>query len=268
MLPCSHTTKNKWRKDIMSENVYEISVGQVFRIALKHWWIILAAALLGAVIAFGYVTLFVTPSYMTFAKVGVNNVQMSSYQDFITGQTIAKESSDILTSNITLEKAAAKLNADPNLSRVYTPDNILAMIRTRTTEQSRYFDVEVYSTDPNEAKIVCQTVVDTFCEVLAEENVMFGGEGKVIHHPVVPKAPSSPNTTLTVIIGVLVGLVISFVVLLVIHFSKDALDGEDWLIDSYKDKIPMLAVIPDANMSGKSYRKYYSKHQYGYLKNN
>ena len=250
----------------MSENVYEVSVGQIFKIALKNWWIILIAAVLGALIAFGYVTFFVTPSYMTFAKVGVNNVQMSSYQDYITGQTIAKESSDILTSNITLEKVAAKLNADPNLSRVYTPDNILAMIRTRTSDQSRYFDVEVYSTDPNEAKIVCQTVVDTFCEVLAEENVMFGGEGKVIHHPVVPKAPSSPNKTLTVIIGVLVGVVLSFAALLIIHFSKDSLDGEDWLIDTYKDKIPMLATIPDANASGRSNRRYYSKHQYGYIK--
>ena len=252
----------------MEENVYGLSVGKMFRIVIKHWWIVLAAAILGAVIAFGYVTFFVTPSYTTFAKVGVTNVQMSSYQDMIAGQSIAKESADILTSNITLERAAKKLNADPNLSKVYTPDSILAMIRTKTSDQSRYFDVEIRSTDPEEARLVCKTVVDTFCEVLEEENVMFGGEGKVIHHPVAPKAPSSPNVTITVIIGVLVGFVISFAVLLIVYFSKDSLEGEDWLIDSYKDRIPMLAVIPDANMSGKSYRKYYSKHKYGYLRYN
>lgn len=252
----------------MEENTYEISIGQMFRIAFKHWWVILIAAALGAVIAFGYVTLFVTPSYKTFAKVGVTNVEMTSYQDVIAGQSIAQESADILTSNITLYKAAEKLNADPASSKVYTPDSLLAMIKTKTSDKSRYFDVEVKSNDPEEAKRVCQTVVDTFCEILDKENVMFGGEAKLIHSPVVPNAPSSPNVTISVIIGVLVGFVISFAALLIAYFAKDSLDGEDWIIETYKDKIPMLAVIPDANMSSRTYRNYYSKHQYGYLKRN
>ena len=72
----------------------------------------------------------------------------------------------------------------------------------------------------------------------------------------------------------LVGVVLSFGALLVIHFLKDALDGEDWLIDTFKDSIPMLAVIPDANSPGRGYRKYSVgdgyryKYQYTYTPKN
>lgn len=248
---------------IMGDNTYEISIGQLFRIALKHWWIIVIAAVLGVVIALGYVTFFVSPSYTTFAKVGVTNVNMSAYQDSLIAQSIANESSDILTANITLERAANMLNSDPATAkyRVYTPANLLSMIKTKTSEQSRYFDVEVKTGDPVEAKLVCEAIVDAFCTVLSEENVMDGAKGTVIHRPVAPTAPSGPNKTLTLIIGALVGIVLSFAALVIVHFSKDSLEGEDWLIDTYRDKIPMLAIIPDANSSGRSSRKYYAQYK-------
>ena len=244
----------------MEENVYEISVGQIFRIALKHWWVILIALVLGAAIALVYVSFFVTPSYTTYAKVGIKTENMSDYQSTLVANSIAQEGSDIIVSNITLQRAADYLNADKNASkyRVYTPDNLLSMLKTSIPSESRFFDVEIRSTDPNEAKIVCDAVVKAFCDVLVENDVMDGAEGKIIHNPVVPKAPSSPNKTLTVILGMLIGFVLSFGAILVAYFIKDALDGEDWLIDSYKDKIPMLSVIPDSESSGKGYRKYYS----------
>ena len=63
--------------------------------------------------------------------------------------------------------------------------------------------------------------------------------------------------------GALVGAILSIAAILIVYFSKDALDGEDWLIETYKDKLPMLAVIPDANSQSKSYRKKYANYGYG-----
>ncbi len=252
----------------MEENVYEVSLGQLFRIALKHWWIILIAILLGAAIAFAYVNFFVTPTYTTYAKVGVSMLNMSDYQGALVGQTLAKQGSDILVSNITLQKAADNLNSysfpenGGVAYRVYTPDNILAMLKTTTSEESPYFDVEIRSTDPNEAKIVCEHVVEAFCEVLDKENIINEGEGKNIHKPVVPKSPSSPNVTLAVVLGALIGMVLSFGTLLVVHFAKDALEGEDWIIETYKENIPVLAVIPDASTANRAYKKYGYKYKY------
>ncbi len=252
---------------IMEENVYEISLGEMFRVAIKHWWIILIAAVLGAALAFTYVSFFVAPTYSTNAKVGITTANMSDYQQTLVGNSIAKEGSEILTGNITLGKAAEMLNASEEAKKFgkkYTWTELAGMIKAVASEESRYFDVQVTSPDPYEAKVVCDYVVEAFCKVLVEKDMMNGAEGMVIHNPEVPRSPSSPNRTLTVILGALAGLVLSFGAILVVHFSKDSLEGEDWLIDAYKDKIPMLAVIPDANTAGKSYRKYYAKHRYGY----
>lgn len=249
----------------MEENVREISIGQLLRVAVKYWWIVLIATVIGIAIAFAYVNYFATPMYTSNAMVGVNNNNMTSYQDVIAGQTIAVDSAKILTGNVTLERAAELLNNSKEaekFGRVYTVDYLYKSIKTTAAEGSRYVEVQVKSTNPEEAKVICAYVISAFCEVLQDQDLLNGAEGKVISNPEMPNAPSSPNKPLAIILGALVGLVISLAAILFAHFSKDTLDGEDWLIDTYKDKIPMLSIIPDSNNPGHSYKKY--GHRYGY----
>ena len=249
----------------MEENVREISFGQLLRVVVKYWWIVLIAAVLGVAIAFTYVNFFATPMYTSNATVGVNNANMTSYQDAIAGQTIAVDSAKILTGNVTLERAAEMLNNSEEaekFGRIYTAEYLYNSIQTTASEGSRYVEVEVKSAKPEEAKVICSYVISAFCEILAEQDLLNGAEGKVISNPELPKAPSSPNKPLIIILGGVVGLALSTIAICVIYFSKDTLDGEDWLIDTYKDKIPMLSIIPDSNNPGHSYKKY--GHRYGY----
>lgn len=257
------------KKDLetkMEEKDYQISVGQLMRVALKQWWVILISAVLVAIVAFTYVNLFVTPKYTSSAKVGIHATNATEYQNIITGNFMAKEGEDILVSNVTLSRAAEKLNAyfkalpggNPYRQSEYKWQDIKSMLKTSITQDTRYFEVKIVSTSPTEAQIVCQAVIDSFCEVLEDREKT----GDIIDYPVEPTGPSSPNKMLAVVLGLLIGAIVSFAVLLIIYFSKDALDGEDWIIETYRDKIPMLAVIPDAHTSGKSYKKGYSR--YGY----
>ena len=251
----------------MEERNYEVSIGQLINVALKHWWIILITTVLGVAIAFCYVSFFVTPMYTTSARVGVSNINMSAYQEQIAGQTVSKDCETIIVSNGTLEMAAKSLNESEEAAKfgkVYTHNSLVAMMKTSASDQSRYIEVNVTSDNPEEAKIICDHILAAFSRYLEQEDPLNGAKGQVIHHPDMPTAPSSPNKTLVIILGALIGFVLSFGALLVSYFVKDALDGEDWLIDNYKEKIPMLSVIPDANSSGKSYRKYSSKYGYGY----
>ena len=248
----------------MEEKGYEVSLGQLFQVAFKHWWIILIAVVLGATIAFAYVNLFVTPTYTTTAEVGVNNMNMSSYQDAIAGQTVAADSAKIIVGNVCLSRAAEKLNTAENVAKfgkTYTAESIARMINTAVSEATRYIEVKVTSTNAEETEAVCWAVVNAFRQVLEEEDLLNGAKGKIIDEPTTPTAPSSPNVTLTVVLGALIGIVLSFGTLLIVHFSKNALDGEDWIIETYKEKIPMLAVIPDAYSAERKYRKYGYKYK-------
>lgn len=253
----------------MEEKSYEMSFGQLLRILLKRWWMILIAIVVGIGVAFCYVNYFVTPTYNTYAKVGVNSYEMSSYQEFIAGQSLSKECASILVSNITLERAANSLNAYDFAEnggkpyRNYTADVLLSMIKTETSEDTRYFNVRVTSIYPEETRIVADAVTKSFCEVLEEEDIIKGGEGKIIHRPVTPSSPSSPNVAVTLVLGAIIGAVIMVAILVVIHICKDALDSEDWLVETYREKIPLLAVIPDINQQNKGYyKKYYKRSKY------
>lgn len=254
----------------MQSNSNVLSLNRIFGAMLKRWWIILIATIVGAVAMFAYTYYLVTPTYTTKAKLGVNYVEMSEYQNAVMGQSVAKECAEILVSNVTLEKAAEELNAysfsenGGEAYRTYTADNLHSMIKTYTTTESRYFTVEVTATNPKEAKIVCEFVTKAFCDVIEEKGFIKGAEGRIIHHPVEPTAPSSPNLTSKTVVGGIIGFVVAAAVLITISLFKDLIEGEDWLIETYKDKIPLLAVIPDANSPSGGYRRYAKKYGYGY----
>lgn len=247
-----------------------LSLNQIFGAMLKRWWVILIATVVGAAAMFAFTYYFVTPLYTTTAKIGVNYVDMSEYQNAVMGQTVAKECSEILVSNVTLEKAAEELNAynfpenGGKAYRTYTADNLHSMLKTYTTTESRYFTVEVTATNPKETKVVCEFVTKAFCDVIEEKGFIKGAEGRIIHHPVEPTAPSSPNLTSKTVVGGTIGFAVAAVVLIAISLFKDLIEGEDWLIETYKDKIPLLAVIPDANSPSGGYKRYAKKYGYGY----
>lgn len=254
----------------MKNQSQTISLNQIFGAMLKRWWVILISAIVGAAAMFTYTYYFVTPKYTTTAKLGVNYVEMSEYQNAVMGKSIAKECAEILVSNISLDKAAEYLN---NYSfpenggkayRTYTFDNLYSMIKTSTTTESRYFTVAVTATNPKEAKVVCEFVTKAFCEVVKDKEFIKGAEGKIIHEPMEPTAPSSPNVMSKTAVGGIIGFAIAAAVLIFISIFKDLIEGEDWLIETYKDKIPLLAVIPDANSPSGGYRKYAKKYGYGY----
>jgi len=247
----------------MGSNSQVISLGQIFSLALKRWWIILIAMLLGAALMFGYTQYFVTPMYRSEALTGVKVPDMNAYNESMTGQKVARECSDILMSDITLSRAADELNSASS-EFFYTSANLRSMISTVVDEETRFFEVRVTNASPIEAHRVCQEVIEAFNIVLKEKNIINEAEGITLNYATLPTSPSSPNMTTNVVIGALIGLILSLGVLLVVGFFKDSIDGEDFLISAYGEKIPMLAVIPDANSGGSYYKKYGKKYGYGY----
>ena len=240
-----------------------MSLGQIFSLALKRWWIIVIAMVLGAALMFGYTYYFVAPMYTSRALTGVKVPDMNAYNDSMTGQKVARECSDILMSDITLDKAAAELNSE-GAGVFYTAARLRSMISTVVDEETRFFQVHVTNGDAKEAQRVCQKVIESFNVILKEKNIINEAEGITLNYATLPTSPSSPNMTTNTVLGAIIGLVISLGVLLVVGFFKDSIDGEDFLVSVYGDKIPVLAVLPDANTGSAYYKRYAKKYGYGY----
>ena len=254
---------------IMEENVYGVTLSQLMKSVLKRWWIIALATVVCAVMLFVYTDFFVTPMYSTSAKLGVNSDEMSIYQDFLSGQAMSKDYAEIVISNVTLARAAKMLNEydfEENggvpYREEYTASVLSKMISIETVDSSRFFDIVIVSEYPQETKIVADHIIEAFCARLRDENIIRGGEGRVLNQPTVPQSPSSPNIVTNTLIGALAGFALSFGCLLVAGLMKDDLDSEEWLIAHYSEKVPLLAVIPDARASARSYK--YSRYSYNY----
>ena len=246
----------------MGSNSYGMSLGQIFSLAFKRWWIIVLAVVLGAALLFAYTYFFIAPQYVSSARIGIRVLQMNAYNESMTAQKVAKECSDILMADITLDNAAAELNAGGKTQ--YTSATLRRMITTVIDEDTRFFDVNVTNYDPVEASRVCQTVIDSFCRVLEERELIKEAEGIILNYPTRPNSPSSPNITTNTMVGGILGLVISFFAMLLVGFLRDSVDCEDYILSTYGEKFPILAVIPDANSRSYGYRRYTKKYGYGY----
>ena len=277
----------------MQEKNFEISIGQLIKEGVKHWWIILLAVIVCAGGMFAYTKLFSTPSYSSSAKIGVSSSDMTSYQDAIMGQTLATECSDILNGSVTLETAADMLNEYYDMlyktegkiaPREYTLNDLERMVSTSTSADTRYFHVTVTTSASNikiddkgmtkdeaeaakeaaakeEARIVCDYVVAAFGKTLAEHDIIFGAKVHTVDSPKMG-AETSSNLVMNTLLGALVGFAASFGVVVLIGFMRNTIESEDWLASNFGEEIPVLAIIPDANNAKSTYGRYSKK--YGY----
>ncbi len=262
---------------IMNE-IKEISIPELMKAMLKKWWIIVLAALLGAIIAFAYTQYMVVPTYETTAKLGVHTTDdsTSAVTDANFGYVLSRDCADVITGNVVLGDAADKLNEysfpenDGKKYREYNAEVLATMVTAKSSEESKFFSITVTSIYPEEAKIVADMIIEAFCEDIAAKAdggkdllAKGGADGNVVHEPVVPSAPSSPNKVLNILIGFAAGVALSCAIIVVLHFTNNRLQSEEWILSAYGEAIPLLAVIPDTSSTKyKEYRyneKYYSK---------
>lgn len=248
----------------MNESVYDVTLLQILDMLRKRWWIIALTTVLLAVLAFGYASFAVTPTYSTFAKLGVKRYDMSSYQDAVAGHEMAQDDADYLHSNITLGIAADALNEydfpenGGKPYRKYSADVLMNMVDVTTVENSRFFKMTVVSTNAEETKIVADAVIDAYFQRLEDDywEQSANGEryitaaGMLIHEPTTPTSPSSPNVRNVTLLGAFVGLVLGCVIVVVMGLCRGAMNSEDWLVRTFGEKAPVLAVIPDASVRG------------------
>ena len=253
----------------MNEGIYEVSVSELLGAVLKKWWIVVIALVLGAVMMFAYTQYLVIPMYKTTARLGVHTTDdnTTAVGDANFGYVISRDCADVITGNVVLRNAADKLNAydfpeNNNMKyREYTADVLATMVSAESYTDSKFFTVSVTSMYPEEARIVAEKVIEAFSEGVSREDLLAkgGAECKVVHMPTTPKTPISPNKTLNVMIGAIIGVLISCVAVIIAHFSSNRLQSEEWLIVNYGEDIPLLAVIPDASSTEYRYdKKYYS----------
>lgn len=237
--------------DMSSEE--EIDLLKLLGALWKRIWIIALAAVVGGVVLLAYTKILVTPLYKSSAMMYVNNSDFSvgstkvSLSDLSAAQSLVETYAVILKSRGTLEDVIQKAELP------YTYEELSKMIDTGAVNNTEIFSITVTSENPEEATKIANTIVDVLPDRITE--IMDGSDVRTVDFAVVPSKKASPNTMKNMLLGVLVGIVLSCAVIIVRELMDTKIHSEDYLLTQYPD-IPLLAVIPDMDKKpGK--RSYY-----------
>ena len=181
----------------------------------KRALIILAACLLGGVVAGVYTKLCITPMYTATSSMLVTTQEttLTSIADLQLGSALTGDYSILATSRSVLEEVIEDLGLNMNHHQ------LRGSITITNPEGTHIMEVTARSSDPETAK----KIADTMAEV--------------------PSSPVSPSMNKNVMMGALAGFALAAAIVILFAIMNDSIKTEDDIERALG--IPTLAVIPD-----------------------
>ena len=228
----------------------QITISDLLKIFLQHIKLIIAVTLLGAVLAFLYVTYLVTPMYSTSALILVQNG--NTFDSGINSSAALnddKVNTNDITSSVMLANTCSTLfTVDPDMKSIISG----ASISISAVEESYFLRISSTSSDPHTAANIANLVANTAPEVFKK---YFGDAGKVdtVEEAGVPSSPSSPNRTRYIMMGLMAGLILSLVISFLLEIVDTTIKPGDDLYKMYD--VPVFAEIVDFEAEGGAKKK-------------
>ena len=199
----------------------EIDLLELFFALLHRIWVIIVAAIVGAVIAFLYTALAVTPMYSSTSMVYIlgDSMDVSSIINMQIGASLTTDYEIVVTSRPVVEKVINDLELD------MTYEELKNSITVTNTDNSHILQLKVMNPDPDMAK----TIVDDLTQVVIQQ-----GERAEV--------PDTPNMKKNIVMGGAVGFILAVIVLSILYLLNDTVKTpED--IEKYLE-MNILGTIP------------------------
>ncbi len=234
-----------------------INIMDLVMLAWRRIWIIVLAAVVFAVAAFGYCKIFLTPSYSATASILVTNGAVTTSYDETTGKIASSDISaslylaytvvDILNTPDIYKKVADQLGKDYSYQSLMGSSSI-----ARRSEETLFIDITFSSTDPKEAMRMSNKFAEISCDYIpgfipsARANVASTAIKSVMTYP---------RTLMTTGVAGVLGAVVAYIVVFIIESMNRAIKGEEDFANNFD--VPLLGAVPDfENAESAGYRKH------------
>lgn len=229
----------------------ELDLQRLLGALLERLWIIVAVTVLGAVVA-GVISLcFVAPKYQASAKFYVNNTNilddLISNSDLVTSRGLVDSYIVILKTRESIIDVIDYAGVDLTVGRVRS------MITAHAVDKTEIFEVVVTSTDPQEAERIANAIAYILPKRIS--SIIEGTSAKVVEYAIVPTSPSAPNHTVNVLIGFMLGFLLSVGFVVVRELFNVTIRAEDDI--NVTCQHPILAAVPDMAAPSKGGYYYY-----------
>ncbi|NSI90212.1 YveK family protein [[Clostridium] scindens] len=185
--------------------------------------IILLSGILMALLAFVGTKLFITPMYTSVTKLYVLSRQDSSsgvtYNELQSGAQLTKDYAELVTSRPILEQVIAVLNLDMEVK------DLEGRITVDTPTDTRILRINVEDENPKKAKEIADVLREAVSNEITE--IMHAESVDAIEDGSLPTEPSSPNFMRNMILGGMLGVLVSFVIVMWMFIRDDTIKTPD-----------------------------------------
>ena len=233
----------------------EIDIGRIVRAILDRAGYIILISVLCAAILFGYTYYFVTPQYQSSAMFYVNNSAYTTENS--TGKV---SSSDLVTSRGLVDSYLVILKTRETLNEVidYTGLNLTyaqvsGMITAGAVNETEIIRITVTNPDPATAEKIANAIAAILPTQIS--SIIDGTSAKVVDYAVVPSAPSSPSYPKNIMLGFLVGFLMSAGIIVLKEIFDTTIHSEEDIeqVCAY----PVLSLVPNMQSGGSKTSHYY-----------
>ncbi len=221
---------------------YEIDLLELLYRLLENAKYIVAAALIGALLAWSYTVVAIAPKYTATSKLYVLNTGDSAINlsDLQIGNYLASDYQEVFKNWHVHEMVIQRL------SLPYSYKKLQSMISVSNPSNTRILYISATSTDPEEAKNIADTYADVAREFIA--TTMDTREPNMFEEALRPTSPTSPSKSRNVALGFIMGFIVACGIITVRYLMDDKIhSSED--VEKYLG-IPTLGVLPMQQVKG------------------
>lgn len=221
----------------------EIDLGQVVKSLWKKAWIVVLSMVVMALAMGIYTEVRITPIYQSTSKLYIisRSTSVTSLADLQIGSQLTSDYMITIKSRPVMEKVIQNLNLN------MTSGALASKISISNPTDSHILNVVVSDADPYLAKTICDEVVKVSSARIAE--IMFIQEPSIAEEANLPVAPSSPNLKRNILMGALIGAVLSVMVLTMLFVFRETISTEED-VNKYLG-LTVLGAIPKSNVENK-----------------
>lgn len=234
--PAMQSAEVNRRTNAADQAEMEIDLIELMYRLIEKLKYIVVVAILGAVIAALFTFYLVTPMYTATAKLYVvnNNDTALNLSDLQIGNYLASDYQEVFSNWHVHEMVLQRLGLD------YSYSQLSKMISVSNPSDTRILYITATAADPQEAVLIADTYADVACEFIAVK--MDTKQPNVFEEALLPSRPSSPNTTRNILLGFLLGMILTCGVITVQFIMDDRIrSAED--LDKYLN-MATLGVMP------------------------
>lgn len=237
----------------------EITLSQIFKLALKRLWIIILVAIVLGASVFCFFEFAVSPRFRAKGSLMVTNGAITAQNDY----TGSKISSTDITASLALSDTVTDILSTPDIFKLlsnsidnkysYTYLSNSCTIQRRNSE-TLFIDIFFTAASKEEAIELTNTYLSLAPEYISRylpdsrSNIATGADKATQVYP---------KSAFYAIVGALLGALLTFGIAFVIDMMDNTIKGEEYFKSNFD--IPLLGAIPDFENYGIANYTYSSK---------